>query len=82
VRAVATPGSRVATSEAERPFSGRSLMLVEFTTPLTVEDPTCALPVAGTFPTCITRFTTAFRSALIVMVVCVSARPCLEAVIS
>ena len=38
MRAVATPGSSVAKSEAERPLSGSSLTLLELTTPLTADN--------------------------------------------
>src|SRR5438874_322779 len=60
VRAVATPGSRAAKSEAERPFNGNSVTFCVLTTPLTVDEPACP------FPACNTKFATASASARII----------------
>src|SRR2546429_3359501 len=43
VRAVATPGSRAAKSEAERPFNGNSVTFCVLTTPLRSEEHTSEL---------------------------------------
>src|SRR3977135_3681633 len=60
VRALATPGSRAAKSEAERPFNGNSRTSCELTTQLTVDELACSLH------RCSTKSTTASASARIV----------------
>src|SRR5712664_708706 len=80
VRAVATPGSRAAKSEAERPLRGRSVTLLELTTPLTPDAPPSLAP--GLLSVRITMSTRLSTQALIVTVVLYSTKPGAETVIS
>src|SRR5215471_16295703 len=69
VRALATPGSNVAKSDAERPLRGKSLTLLELTTPLTVDEVPCSLPGVKV------RLAAWFWSAFIVREVRIDANP-------
>src|SRR6266849_5661956 len=82
VRAVATPGSRVARSEAERALRGRSVTLLELTTPLTPDVPVCPLPDAPLTSAWSTKLTTGEEFSVTVTVAVATAKPGAEALIS
>src|SRR6266436_5626100 len=73
VRAVATPGSRAARSDAERPLRGRSVTLFELTTPLTPEAPPSPPPVLVS--ACITISARLTAPAITVALVCDATKP-------
>src|SRR6266446_5908399 len=73
VRAVATPGSSAARSEAERPLRGRSVTLFELTTPVTPEAPPS--PPLVLVSACITISARLTVPAITVTVVCHATKP-------
>ena len=73
VRAVATPGSSAARSEAERPLRGRSVTLFELTTPVTPEAPPS--PPLVLLSACITISARLTVPAITVTVVCDATKP-------
>ena len=82
MRALVTPGSSVARSEAERPLSGRSLTFLELTVPLTPDVPSCPLPAPSLTWDCRTIFATWFVPATMITVSFASANLGAETVIS